>query len=234
MDKNSPNLLAEVREFLRSYLGFGDFVFRNPDGTDEARAWDLRSMYRAVKKVSDETLVFHAGRNDFSKWLMARTEFDLARVLRPQKVEDFDSVVELREYLLAALKLWRERARAGQVEEFSRESFDTDMEFVKIGTGSLGGKGRGLAFMNSLLNLYRIDEKFLEVEIYVPPTVVLATDVFDRFMENLDREGIDLDTIERGMKVMVNCSGRWGKLLIKAVYCSPAAKSHRKLPGWKV
>jgi CheY-like chemotaxis protein len=194
VDKNSPNLLAEVREFLRSYLGFGDFVFRSPDGVEEARASDLRSMYRALKTVSDGTLLYHAARNDFSKWLMARTEFDLARVLRPQKVEDFEGVDELRSYLLTALKLWRERARAGQVEEFSSESFDADTEFVKIGSGSLGGKGRGLAFMNSLLNLYRIDEKFPGTRIFVPHTVVLATDVFDRFMGALDRKGIVLET----------------------------------------
>lgn len=195
VDKNSPVLLGEVRNFLRSYLGFGDFVFRNPDGTEEARAVDLRTMYMALKKVSDETLEYHAGRNDFSKWLMARTEFDLARILRPQQVDDFDSVEELRNYLLAALKLWRERSRAGQVEEFSMESFDTDTEFVKIGSGSLGGKGRGLAFVNSILNLYRIDERFPEVDIFVPPTVVLATDVFDRFMQDLDTGGIALGTI---------------------------------------
>jgi hypothetical protein len=195
VEKTSPVLLREVRAFLRSYLGFGEFVFRNPDGTVEARATDLRTMYRVLKKVSGETLVYHAGRNDFSKWLMARTEFDLARVLRPQKVEDFESAEELRNYLLAALKLWRERARAGQVEEFSRESFDTDTEFVKIGSGSLGGKGRGLAFMHSLLNLYRIDERFPEVDIFVPPTVVLATDVFDRFMQELDTDGAVLGTI---------------------------------------
>ena len=184
INKNSPTLLADLREFMRDYLGFGDFVFRNPDGHEEARAGDLRELRLALRKVSDECLSYHAERNDFSTWLMARTEFDLARALRPQKVDDFETTGDLRSYLLLSLKQWMERYRAGQVEEFSSETFDYDTEFVKIGSGSLGGKGRGLAFINALLNIYRINDEFPEVNIFVPPTAVVTTGVFDRFMEN--------------------------------------------------
>ena len=183
IDKNSPTLLAEVRQFMRRYLGFGDFVFRDADGNEVARADDLRSLSRALRVISDESLINHARKNDFSTWLMARTEFDLAHALRPQKVEDFQSPEELREYLLSSIKLWRDRYRAGQVEEFSVESFDIDTEFAKIGSGSLGGKGRGLAFMNALLNTYLIEERFPGTSISVPPTAVIATDIFDAFME---------------------------------------------------
>jgi DNA-binding NarL/FixJ family response regulator len=184
INKNSPTLLADLREFMRGYLGFGDFVFRNPDGKEVARAGDLREMKRALSRISDESLFYHAERNDFSTWLMARTEFDLAHALRPQKVEDFETVGKLRSYLLSSIKQWMERYRAGQIEEFSSETFDYDTEFVKIGSGSLGGKGRGLAFINALLNIYSINDEFPEVKIYVPPTAVVATEVFDRFMEN--------------------------------------------------
>ena len=184
INKNSLTLLAELREFMRDYLGFGDFVFRNIDGKEVARAGDLREMKRALSRISDESLFYHAERNDFSTWLMARTEFDLAHALRPQKVEDFKTAGDLRSYLLSSLKQWMERYRAGQVEEFSSETFDYDTEFVKIGSGSLGGKGRGLAFINALLNIYRINDEFPNVKIYVPPIAVVATGVFDRFMEN--------------------------------------------------
>ncbi len=208
IDKGSPTLLAEVRQFMRDYLGFGDFVFRAPDGEVEATANDLRSLHRAVRRVSDECLLAHARRNDFSTWLMARTEFDLAKAIRPQKVEDFDSVDGLREYLLASLKLWRDKYRAGQVEEFDRESFETGSEFVKIGSGSLGGKGRGLAFMHALLGLYTIGEDIPGAEIFVPPTAVVATDVFDRFLEAgglrelvFGNELDDLDGLERDRAV---------------------------------
>lgn len=184
IDKNSPTLLADLREFMRGYLGFGDFVFRDPRGREEARAGDLREMRRALRKISDRSLTYHAAKNDFSTWLMARTEFDLANALKPQKVEDFRSAEELRAYLISSLTLWLERSRAGQVEDFSRETFDYFTEFTKIGSGSLGGKGRGLAFINALLNMYRIDEGFPDVTIHVPPTAVLATGVFDSFMQN--------------------------------------------------
>jgi hypothetical protein len=141
-------------------------------------------MRRALRKISDASLFYHAERNDFSTWLMARTEFDLAKALRPQKVEDFQSAEELRAYLISSLTIWMERSRAGQVEDFSRETFDYFTEFSKIGSGSLGGKGRGLAFINALLNIYRIDEGFEDIEIHVPPTAVVGTGVFDSFMEN--------------------------------------------------
>jgi len=184
INKSSPTLLADLRGFMQEYLGFGDFIFRDPDGNDEARAGDLREMRRALSRISDGSLFYHAEKNDFSTWLMARTEFDLANALRPQKVEDFKSAGELREYLISSLTLWMERSRAGQVEDFSKETFDYFTEFSKIGSGSLGGKGRGLAFVNALLNMYRVDEGFEEVEIHVPPTAVVATGAFDSFMEH--------------------------------------------------
>ncbi len=184
INKNSPTLLADLRKFMKDYLGFGDFVFRNADGNEVARAGDLREMKRALSRISDDCLFYHAERNDFSTWLMARTEFDLAHALRPQKVDDFETPEALRSYLLTSLKEWMDRYRAGQVEEFSADTFDYDTEFVQIGSGSLGGKGRGLAFINALLNIYRINEKFPEVKIFVPPTAVVATGVFDRFMDN--------------------------------------------------
>ncbi len=183
INKNSPTLLAEVRQFMREYLGFGDFVVKDVSGNEVARAEDLKGLSRVLRVISDESLIRHAVRNDFSTWLMARTEFDLARALKPQKVEDFNSPEELRQYLLSSIKLYRDRYRAGQVEEFSGDSFDVDTEFVKIGSGSLGGKGRGLAFMNALLSTYLIDEHFPGVSISVPPTAVIATDIFDAFME---------------------------------------------------
>jgi hypothetical protein len=184
IDKGSPTLLSEVREFMREQMGFGDFVFRSPDGYEEARARDLKELSASLASVSDESLVYHARRNDFSTWLMARTEFALANALRPQGVEDFDSVDHLRDYLLSEVRKWMGRFRAGEVEEYSERSFGPGTEFVRIGQGSLGGKGRGLAYVNSLMHRYRISDRFPEVRIFVPPTAVLSTDVFEDFMGN--------------------------------------------------
>jgi len=183
IDKNSETLLHEVREFLRAHLGFGDFIFRRPDGSLITTARDLRGLVARLRKVPEESVLHHASRNDFSTWLMARTEFDLAKALRPRKAEEFDSPEDLRRYLLAALESYRDEQQAGLVTEFSQETFDAASLFTRIGEGSLGGKGRGLAFVNSLLNTYEIGDHVPGVRIYVPPTAVLATGVFDHFME---------------------------------------------------
>ncbi len=186
IDKHSHNLLAEVKTFMREDLGFGDFIFRMPDGTEIARAHDLVSLSTAIEKVPDECLMYHAGRDDFSMWFMARTEFDMAAALRPRKAEDFEGPQAIRSLLLKALRFTREQSRAGVVAEFSPDTFEGGEGFVKIGGGSLGGKGRGLAFINSLFNTYSVEDHFPGIRISIPFTAVVATDVYDRFLEKHD------------------------------------------------
>jgi DNA-binding NarL/FixJ family response regulator len=185
--KTSPTLLHDVRAFMREHLGFGDFVFRMPDGAEVRRASDLRGLFEALQVVPEESLVHHANRNDFSTWLMARTEFDLAKALRPRTTDEFATPSDLRDYLLACVRDYRSASRAGLVEEFSSATFEPETTFTRIGGGSLGGKGRGLAFVNSLLNAYEIENRIDGVHIAVPPTAVVATCVFDEFM---DRSGL--------------------------------------------
>jgi len=181
--KTSPTLLNDVRGFMREHLGFGDFVFTDGTGAKVACADDLRSLVDALKTVPDESLVYHANRNDFSTWLMARTESDLAKALKPIKPGEFTSPSEMRDYLLSAVSTHRSRSRAGLIEEFSSETFEPESTFSRIGSGSLGGKGRGLAFVNSLLNAYEIEDHIESVHIHVPSSAVVATGVFDQFME---------------------------------------------------
>lgn len=184
IDKTSQTLLHKVRDFLQTSLGFGDFVFQRPDGTQITTARDLRGLVERLKVIPEESLLHHAGRNDFSTWLMARTEFDLAKALRPMKAEEFPTPSALRDFLLSALSVYRDRSRAGLVAEFSSESFDAECGFTRIGSGSLGGKGRGLAFINSMLNVFDIERHIPGVRIFVPPSAVVATGIFDRFMED--------------------------------------------------
>ncbi len=181
--KTSPTLLLDVRRFMREHLGFGDFVFVNEKGERLACANDLKSLLDAIEKVPDESLVLHATRNDFSTWLMARTEFDIAKAIRPVMADEFGSTQELRDYLISCVRDYRTRTRAGLVEDFSSETFEAGTSFSRIGTGSLGGKGRGLAFINSLLNAYDIEDRIDGVHISVPPSAVVATGVFDAFMK---------------------------------------------------
>jgi len=191
--KTSRTLLHDVRGFMREHLGFGDFVFRDESGLEVARADGLRSLVEAIKSVPEESIVFHANRNDFSTWLMARTEFDLAKALKPRKIDEFTSPSVMRDYLLSTIRTYRSRSRAGLVEEFSSETFEPETTFSRIGAGSLGGKGRGLAFVNSLLNAYDIEDRIDGVHIQVPRSAVVATGVFDQFMDESGLTSFALD-----------------------------------------
>ncbi|MFH1699643.1 MAG: PEP/pyruvate-binding domain-containing protein [Candidatus Zixiibacteriota bacterium] len=181
--KNSPTLLQELSRFMKEYFSFGDFVFRFPNGNVVGRASDLREMRDKLKTIPEESLLFHAERNHFSNWLKARTEFLLAYKIRPQKVSDFKSIDEVRQYLISRLQEYRVSQQRGAIIDFDPETFDPEATFARIGGGSLGGKGRGLAFAGTLINSYDTTYKFNGVRIFVPPSVILATDVFDRFME---------------------------------------------------
>jgi CheY-like chemotaxis protein len=180
--KNSPRLLHEVRKFMLNNFGFGDFIFRASDGHEVGRAHDLATLEEQLRRVPDETIVFHANRNHFSNWLKARTEFSLAHRLRPRKVEDFPSVTGLRNELIDALHEYREMRQRGVITEFRKDAFDPNVSFARIGKGSLGGKARGLGFINTLISNYKLRDKFDDVEICVPCAIVIATDAFDRFL----------------------------------------------------
>jgi len=184
INKRSPSLLADVRSFMRNHLGFGDFVFRWPDGTRVTAAGDLESLAEAIVWVPEESLFYHAERNHFSTWLMARTEFDLAHALRPRKADEFKKTADLRNLLHDSLSEHREDSLAGVVAEFKPGAVRTPNMFVRIGHGSLGGKGRGLAFMNALFSTYRIKKRIPSVRIAVPPTAILSTGVFEEFMDD--------------------------------------------------
>ncbi|MCX8011490.1 MAG: histidine kinase, partial [Ignavibacteria bacterium] len=181
--KNSPRLLHDLREFMLKNFGFGDFVFRTPDGREVGRANNLKTLEEQLKVVPDESIKFHAERNHFSNWLKARTEFWLAHKLRPRKVTDFNSITELRNDLIDSLRVYQDMRQRGIITEFNKEFFDPKNSFARIGGGSLGGKARGLGFINTLINNYNITDRFNGVEISVPSAVVVATDVFDQFLE---------------------------------------------------
>ncbi len=186
INKRSPTLLNDVRSFLRDHLGFADFQFRMPDGTPIGSARDIRTLQERIAVVPIESIIYHGSRNDFSTWLMNRTEFDLAMDLRPRVVTDFDNPEDMRSHLISVLESYRARSRAGVVAEFSGATFEGTSGFTRIGAGSLGGKGRGLAFFYTLLERYEIDERFHHINIFIPPTAVVATEIFDHFMANND------------------------------------------------
>ncbi len=183
IDKKSPRLLRDLRQFMADNFGFGEFVFRLPSGREVARARDLRGMVKVLPDVPGDSVLHHARHDHFSTWLRARTEFALAAIVRPRKADEFDTVEELRAWLLDCFRRFRMESQRGVVADFSRDQFDASSDFTRIGGGSLGGKARGLAFMNALLNRYQVTDRFEGVSIEVPPTAVVATDVFDEFLD---------------------------------------------------
>ena len=184
LQKHSPTLLGDLRNWLIEQVGFGDFIFRLPDRkTEVARASNLNELERALRVVPAESISYHAGRNHFSHWLMARTEFAVAQKLRPRKVSDFASIEVLRRDLIEAITSYRREQSQTLVGDFNPEMFQPeDNYFLRIGDGSLGGKARGLAFARHLLHPKHMPRRFSSVRIAVPRTVVLATDAFDRFI----------------------------------------------------
>ena len=183
LNKNSPSLHSEIRSFFINYLGFGDFVFRLPDDTELTRAGTLREMEKLLPAIPDESIFYHASRNHFSTWLMARSEILLASKLKPVKVTDFDNIAELKKYLAVCIHKRRKGRQKGVITDFAHGEFDPVAEFIKIGKGSLGGKARGLAFFSTLLEENReLIEKFPGVTIKVPKSAVISTEGFDSFI----------------------------------------------------
>ena len=183
MSKDSPNIALQLRQFMTEYFSFGDFIFRTPDGHEVARAGDLRSLREQLEYVPEESIRFHAERNHFSNWLKARTEFWLAHKVRPRKVSDFPTVADLRKDLISSLGAYTRLQQRGLITQFKKDAFDPDTSFARIGGGSLGGKARGLGFVNTLINNYDVRRQFAGIQIAVPPAVVLGTDLFDRFLD---------------------------------------------------
>ncbi len=181
--KRSPTLLKDLRRILTDDFGFGDFVFRMPDQKEVGRATDLNELEEQLQTVPAESIVYHAQSNHFSHWLMARTEFALAAKLRPRKVSDFRGPEHLRRDLIDSINAYRREQNEVLIGDFKAETFKpSESSFLRIGSGSLGGKARGLAFVRHLLRTRRISRRFPGVRIAVPPAVVLATDMFDQFL----------------------------------------------------
>jgi len=183
LTKDSSVLLEQLREVLVDRFGFGDFRFRLPGSGTVATAGDLRSLRERIAEVPGESLAYHGRRGHLSNWLRARTEFLLAERLEPRPEDDFEDYEELRASLLERIDAFlRERSR-NIIADFDRHRFDPSASITRIGGGSLGGKTRGVAFANRLLQASGIQARFPQVDIHVPPCVVLGTEVFDEFLE---------------------------------------------------
>ncbi|MCK5005477.1 MAG: phosphoenolpyruvate synthase, partial [Candidatus Aminicenantes bacterium] len=151
LSKYSNNMLQELQTFILTNFGFGDFVFRNESGAEIGRARNLQEFRKMIDIIPDESLKFHAGKNHISIWLRARTEFETAESLRPKQISDFKGIDGLRSFIRREIQNLLTKNQYGVITDFGQVTFDSENSFVRLGSGSLGGKARGLAFLNALL-----------------------------------------------------------------------------------
>ncbi len=180
--KDSRWLPRELQRFMLDYFGFGPFVFRKKDGTEVDRAYDLRGMERKLHEVPEESLYYHAKHHHFSKWLKARTHFPIAKVIKPKLADSFPDIKSLRSYLVDQITAVRQQSVRRIIADYDPKTFDPVCGFARLGGGSIGGKARGLAFMNTLIAMIEPETLWPDIHLVVPPTVVIGTDYFDQFM----------------------------------------------------
>lgn len=183
LDKNASSLHGDIRAYLMQNLGFDQFVFRLPDGTEVGRAATLYAMTQVLDTIPDASIEYHGLRDDFSTWMMARMEIELAESLRAAKVADFENIGQVRDHILKAIVDQRRTRQQGVVVDFNQSTYDPTAEFMKLGSGSLGGKARGLAFMAAMLkNESQLTARFPDLDIIIPRTLVISTEGFETFI----------------------------------------------------
>ena len=182
--KNSKTLHEELSDYIGREFAFGDFIFKDPvNGTFIGRAKDLRDMQKLIDSIPDTVFEYHTSQNHLSKWLYARGLFPLAAAIRALDRAHFDSIEEHRQKLVALIRDYRTMLGQGVVARFDPDSYSSAIGFARVGEGSLGGKARGLAFINSMLQKYHEYNKYDDIRILIPRTIVIATDYFDRFIK---------------------------------------------------
>ena len=184
IDKNSPLLLAELHRFVSEHLGFGDFIFRNKNGMEIDRAHSVYQLKLKLEQIPDDVFLTHCLNNDFSRWFFARTETELACVMRPLTAADFGNSVEtMRTFVIDQIRQRLHQRQRGIVVSFKENDFDPQTDFLKIGEGSIGGKARSLAFMFRLIEQSSwLNKKYPNIDIVPPKVLSIATEGFDSFL----------------------------------------------------
>jgi hypothetical protein len=187
INKNSQTLSIELRNFIKEFFAFGDFIFEHPKTGEEIdRAKDLKTLQEKVFQVPENSLTYHLERNHFSKWLRARALFPLAEMFKEITLDDFKDLDEVKRYLFDSIGSFRLSKARGVIAQFYRDRFDEYFTLSRIGMGSIGGKARGLAFLDSMIKRNNISHKWPDVHISIPQSVVISTDIFTEFMEDND------------------------------------------------
>ena len=184
MWKLSPTLLADLNAFMNSHYGFGPFIFRNPEsGMEITRATSMKELQAVLPSIPSECFAYHSNHNDFSRWLRAQGLFQLAAKIRAIHIGQAGNETATRTLIIETIRNYRTNRAKGVISQFSRTNYDETLFFSRIGGGSLGGKGRGLAFIDKELRASGLIEKYPDIYLSIPRTVVISTDQFTKFME---------------------------------------------------
>lgn len=184
IDKNSKKMNIDLREAVSENFGFGDFIFRNPNTMEEVvRVHNLKELQNAIFSIPAESFLYHISRNHISRWLYSRAIFPVAEFLKQITWESLQDIDAHRQIIFEAIVKYRKMKNQGVVAVFQRDRFDRYSNFARIGDGSLGGKGRGLAFIDNMVKRHAEFEEFENASVVIPKTVVLCTDIFDEFMD---------------------------------------------------
>ena len=184
IDKNSKKMNIDLREAVSDNFGFGDFIFRDPHTMKEvARIHNLKELQNVIFAIPAESFLYHISRNHISRWLYSRAIFPVAEFLKQITWESLQDIDAHRQIIFEAIVKYRKMKNQGVVAVFRRDRFDRYSNFARIGDGSLGGKGRGLAFIDNLVKHHPEFEEFENARVAIPKTIVLCTDVFDEFMD---------------------------------------------------
>ena len=193
VDKNSKKMNVDLRTLIEEHMGFGDFVFRDPNTKQEvARVSTLKELQDNIFKIPNDSMLYHISRNHMSRWLCARAIFPVSQFLKTVTWHKLQDVDAHRQIIFDAIVQYRRMKNIGVVAVFDRLKFDRYAHFARIGEGSLGGKGRGLAFLDNIIKRHPELNHFENATVQIPKTVVLCTDFFDQFMDENNLWGIAL------------------------------------------
>lgn len=183
INKNSESLSMDIHNFIYKRLGFGNFVFKDMSGNPIMVARNLQEFQEMFRLIPDEALLYHGKRNSFSTWLMARGEINIAEQLLPYRFEDFKNTEELRDFCLDVFEKVRVKQMRGRIINFDPAVVDSDRYIVRMGKGSLGGKGRGMAFMSNFIENIDFKKIIPDINIRIPSTAIIGAIEFDKFLE---------------------------------------------------
>ena len=195
INKNSENLEQEIKSFIMHYLGFGNFIYRDQNGKKLVEVKTLKGFEKHLRTIPPESVLYHAKKDHFSMWLMARGEIHAAKILHPKKTHEFTDAEAIREYLVKSIRKFRNEQDRGKVVPYDNTAILDETNIVTLSEGAMGGKGRGLAFLNSLIYNLDFSQHLPDIKLCTPRTAIIGTDEFEYFLDRNKLHFVKTDDI---------------------------------------